>query len=221
MLEAERQAMKWEAYHSSLNIIEREMTLVLDILATAGNQAALMAGFTFVCFTGDVEVPPDAHPAVECIFILTAITAVGTFLFTIIASTMVSMFAPTMGLKGKDGTALRRAVEHMKAYRAIIVGVFHFGLCMFVFVMLFLVWFKLEHNYNAAISTGVIAVATTGMLRFVSVLRRDFAVGADSPKAGGMSRMRPGLLSRSGLPWRSRSFGGGTTYGFRGDTLRP
>ena len=53
MLEAERQAMKWEAYHSSLNIIEREMTLVLDILATAGNQAALMAGFTFVCFTGD------------------------------------------------------------------------------------------------------------------------------------------------------------------------
>ena len=59
------------------------------------------------------------------------------------------------------------------------------------------------------------------LVSFISSSGAESSASFVSPKAGGMSRMRSGLLSRSGLPWRSRSFGGGTTYGFRGDTLRP
>ena len=33
MLEAERSAVKWEAYHNSLNILEREMTMSESALA--------------------------------------------------------------------------------------------------------------------------------------------------------------------------------------------
>ena len=89
MLEAERQAMKWEAYHSSLNILEREMQLVTDYLANVGGQAALMAGFLFVCFTEEIVVP--SNPAVECIFMACVLLAMGAFLYTIISSTMLSV----------------------------------------------------------------------------------------------------------------------------------
>jgi len=43
MLEAERAALKWEAYHASLDIVEREMGVLLQFLTNVGTIGALLA----------------------------------------------------------------------------------------------------------------------------------------------------------------------------------
>ena len=47
-----------------------------------------------------------------------------------------------MGLKGKDGTSMRQAVEGMKHFRNNIMNAFYFGLLMFAVAAVWLVWFK-------------------------------------------------------------------------------
>lgn len=196
MLEAERQAMKWEAYHSSLNILEREMQLVIDYLSNVGNQAALMAGFLFVCLTEEIVVPEDSNPAVECLFMMTVLLAMSAFIYSIVASTLLSVLGarppprrppsarrrrpttsppragPTMGLKGKDGTSMRQAVEGMKHFRNNIMNAYYFGLLMFSVSAVWLVWFKLEHSYTAAVNTVIIIIASFCMLYNFSKMQR-------------------------------------------------
>ena len=119
MFAAERDALKWEAYSGALSIQEREMTVVMSYLDNLGTQAALLAGFAFTCYTDDMGLPEDLHPVLEGIFMMTVSLCVSTMLFTVVSSTLVSSLGPAMALRGKDGTAMRIAVEHMKTNRKV------------------------------------------------------------------------------------------------------
>ena len=62
MLVAEREALKWEAHHASLDILEREMAVTLTLLSNVGTQSALVGGFAFIMFSGEyVLLSPAAQ----------------------------------------------------------------------------------------------------------------------------------------------------------------
>ena len=188
--EAERQAMKWEAYHSSLNILEREMSLVLNYLNNVGNQAALLAGFTFSVFTTDTTVPEGSSPAVECFFILCGCLSTGCFLYVILVSTMVAVLGPTSGLKGKDGTSMRTSVESMKKYRGKVQWTFYLGVLMYVVVICWMIWFKPsnEYNYNSAIATFLIVAAAWWMFTTLRAITTDFGLRSMSDASGAVGQ---------------------------------
>ena len=56
MLTLEASAIANEAQERGLHILEKEMNAVLIYLSNVGTQAALIAGFVFICFTEEVII---------------------------------------------------------------------------------------------------------------------------------------------------------------------
>lgn len=126
---------------------------------------------------------PDDRPAVGCFFMISACLSTGSFLYVIIVSTMVAVLGPTLGLKGQDGTSMRTAVEAMKKYRTKVQYQFYFGVYMYVAVICWMIWFKVQHSYNAAIATVLIVSAAIWMAWTMRKIHGDFALGNDDTSA--------------------------------------
>ncbi|KAL1522124.1 hypothetical protein AB1Y20_021766 [Prymnesium parvum] len=144
MLEAERQALKWEAYHASLDIIEREMTVLLQFLSNIGTVGTLIAGFTWAGFS-DEYMPEHMSETTEIFFMGFITLAFGSMVSTVFASMATSTLGPALALKGVDGTAMRRAVERMKLERRRALTAFTVGGVSFAAAFLVLIWAKLEY----------------------------------------------------------------------------
>ncbi|KAL1511933.1 hypothetical protein AB1Y20_005214 [Prymnesium parvum] len=167
MFAAERDALKWEAYSGALGIQEREMTVLMSYLDNLGTQAALLAGFAFTCYTDDLGLPDDIHPVLEGLFMICVSTCVGAMLFTVVASTLVSSLGPAMALRGKDGTAMRVAVDHMETNRHAIRNSFGIGVFAFLAIVMQLVWHKIKHPVNSCLCTVIVA-SIFGFLLFTT-----------------------------------------------------
>ena len=156
MLAAERYALKWEAYTGALGIQEREMEVIANYLQNLGNQAALVAGFALTCYTAEMGFPSDTvHPVFEGIFFCCVSTSISMMLFCVVTSTLVISMGPAMGLRGKDGTSMRVAVEHMKSSRSMIRQSFEIGCVSFFAAIFQLVWHKVSHRANSSMCTVI------------------------------------------------------------------
>jgi hypothetical protein len=110
MLTLEASAIANEAQERGLHILEKEMNAVLLYLSNVGTQAALIAGFVFICFTEEVPiVGDDVHPVVSLIGVGFATMSFAAMIYTIVCSTVSSSLGPILALKGHDTSAMRRA----------------------------------------------------------------------------------------------------------------
>ena len=168
MFAAERDALKWEAYTDALGIQEREMDVIANYLQNLGNQAALVAGFALTCYTAEMGFPSETvHPVFEGIFFCCVSTSISMMLFCVVTSTLVISMGPAMGLRGKDGTSMRLAVEHMKASRSMIRQSFGIGCVAFFAAIFQLVWHKISHKANSSMCTVICTVVFVYLYNWV------------------------------------------------------
>ena len=119
---------------------------VLAYLGNIGTQAALIAGFVFSCFVegfpgGQLE---GSSNMTELTYMGLCTLCIGMMMYTVICSTLTTSLAPSMALKGKEGSAMRLAVEHMKNDRRSIMVAFAVGSVAFNAVVVCMIWIKLE-----------------------------------------------------------------------------
>jgi hypothetical protein len=135
MIEAERTALQWEAFHSSLNILEREMGVILQYMTNVGTQAALLGGFAFSLIAG-----VEQSPVFEAFYLALAVLSFGLFMYTIICSTLSASLGPTKAYKGKEASAMRAAIESMKSDRRKITFAYNLGVLLFMLLVILQVY---------------------------------------------------------------------------------
>uniref|UniRef100_A0A7S4IW53 H(+)-exporting diphosphatase n=1 Tax=Prymnesium polylepis TaxID=72548 RepID=A0A7S4IW53_9EUKA len=183
MLEAERVALKWEAYHASLDIVEREMGVLLQFFTNVGTIGALLAGFIWNTLSNEFW-PEHMSEAAEICFTGCVCVAFGSMVFSVFSAIVTQTLGPTMALKGKDGTAMRKAVEHMKVERwRVLVGI-SIGMLGFAVAFLILLWHKVEFTASAILGTAVWAVMLVTLVVSVRSTAMNFAVPEASPMVG-------------------------------------
>ena len=93
-------------YHSSLNILEREMLMISTYLDNLSTQAALIAGFIFATFS---PISGAALPLKGTYYASAALTF-GLMIYILVCATLTTSLGPTLALKGSDGSSMRTAV---------------------------------------------------------------------------------------------------------------
>ena len=179
MLAAERDAIQWTAYTDALEILVREMAVIINYLENLGNQAALVAGFAITCYMAEMGFPSDTvHPVFEGAFFCCVTISVTTMLFCVVTSTLVTSLGPERGLRGQDSTSMRVAVEHMKSSRAMIRRSFGIGCVTFIAAVFQILWHKVNHSANSAVCTGLATGIFYYLLRNVRAIFTDFTEDA-------------------------------------------
>lgn len=184
MLAVEAQAVSHEAYANTLALQEREMQVILQHLSNLGNQGALIAGFVFVIFTGEITFD-DTHDVLAVLAMTFSMACFGAMVYVIICSTISCGLGPIMGLKGKDPSAMRVAVQHMRGDRRMIARAFNFGVVCFALLSIVLLWNKLYHQvYNAIIQTVImmfflvsLSVSARAMTKRYEITEEDYTQG--------------------------------------------
>ena len=126
---------------------------VLSYLGNIGTQAALIAGFAFSCFVEGFpggQLEGSSH-LTELTYMGLCTLCIGMMTYTVICSTLTTSLGPAMALKGKEGSAMRRAVEFMKKDRRSIMLSFAVGSLAFNAVVVCMIWIKLEWLWHTNI----------------------------------------------------------------------
>ena len=163
MLAAERDALKWEAYHSSLNILEREMNVIISHLSNIAMVAALLIGFAFSALSEAMSTA-EAEPWEEGLFTVSSCITIALMLYVIICSTLVASLGPEYGFKGKDGTAMRAAIELMKKDRGRAYTGFVLGIFSMIVAINSRVWIKMVSKANFGLSCGILCIIVLFMV---------------------------------------------------------
>jgi hypothetical protein len=138
MLRSDRIALDAEIEHARLNIQERDLNNVTTFLDGLATQSALLSGFAFVAFsTYDINV--ETWKIV--LLYLSTCCALGANLFVLCVGQLVTIYGPTLALKGPKGS-MERAVNLMRYYRSLLFWMFAFGLVSFggMIVMLLFIY---------------------------------------------------------------------------------
>ena len=190
MLEAERNALAVEAYHNSLNIVERELQIYLNDLSMVGTQAALLAGFS-IGFMGEaVGVSQDANVAFEAVFTGMVALTFGLMMYVVGCALVLYSLAPSLALRGSSGSSMRAAVEKIKRDLTSTKRAFGFGSTAFFAVIIMKAWDE-AHLATAIISTLVLLICFGMLVRSIRAMNASYAMhlpgsggGSDSSSKG-------------------------------------
>ena len=141
MLSAERDALAAEVWHGSLNIVERELNILLGFMTNVGTLSALLGGFAF-SLLGDVG--EDVHPVLECLFLSTGVLCFGCFMYVVLISTLCASLAPRKAFKDREKAAMRVAIAEMEVDKRRLNRVFNMGVLLFMVLVVLLTWLNLH-----------------------------------------------------------------------------
>ena len=163
MLRSDRIALDAEIEHARLNIQERDLNNVTSFLDGLATQSALLAGFAFVAFT-TYDVSVEAWKIV--LLYLSTCCALGANLFVLCVGQLVTIYGPTLALKGPKGS-MERAVNLMRYYRSMCFWMFAFGLISFACMIIMLLFIYLPDSYVALLIPCLILISGFFICTFV------------------------------------------------------
>ncbi|CAE8709159.1 unnamed protein product, partial [Polarella glacialis] len=105
-------------------------------------QAAMLAGFAFSYLTAEIPEGPREPPLLlEFAYFFCVCLAIGLQLGVIIISSYLSVWAPSLSLRGKRGTAdLHKACDALRDYQLLVFGCFISGWVIYFFAAILQVW---------------------------------------------------------------------------------
>ena len=109
MLYADKKALETNLKVDLLSIRERELNFYTANCQAIGTQAAMFAGFAFA---GLMQPLPPEPESLRVLFLVSTVFALGIQLVTVVTTTLLSMLAPGLALRGSDG-AMHTAVDGM------------------------------------------------------------------------------------------------------------
>lgn len=121
--------------------------------STIAGQAAMLAGFAFTQLT--TPMPDDYEPpfALEFGYLFFTCMAIGLELSAIILSTFLSVWGPSLALRGRGGAAdLHRAVDCLRDYQLLVFLYFMIGWLIFFLSSCLQVWIYFKRRVAVVVS---------------------------------------------------------------------
>mmetsp|Transcript_60198 Transcript_60198/g.186301 ORF Transcript_60198/g.186301 Transcript_60198/m.186301 type:complete len:270 (+) Transcript_60198:133-942(+) len=121
--------------------------------STITGQAAMLAGFAFTQLT--TPMPDDYEPPfmLEFTYLFLTCAAIGLELSAIILSTFLSVWGPSLALRGQGGTSdLHRAVDCLRDYQFLVFLYFMIGWVIFFVSSLLQVWIYFKRRVAVVVS---------------------------------------------------------------------
>ena len=167
MIEAERAALSAETLHSSLNILEREMTITLNHLNNIATNASLLASLVFA-FVGGVG--DDVHPVFEGFYMALTVASLGLLMYAVLCATLASSLAPNKAFKDREHASMRIAMENLKHDQRMVNKAFNSGVALFTVVVAMHEWTAVDADRWPTFAICVIIIiafsaATTMTMR--------------------------------------------------------
>lgn len=150
MLWADKRALETNLKLSLLEIRERELNLYTNNCMNISVIAALFAGFSYCAFDPGVSLGDAADREVGALaksqvarqlYLVSALCALGLQILSLVSSTLLSMLAPGLGLRGPDGS-MHTAVDEMKGEYQTAVYYLLFGMCMMLISVALYCWIQ-------------------------------------------------------------------------------
>mmetsp|Transcript_1548 Transcript_1548/g.4998 ORF Transcript_1548/g.4998 Transcript_1548/m.4998 type:complete len:281 (-) Transcript_1548:263-1105(-) len=121
--------------------------------STIAGQAAMLAGFAFAQLT--TPMPEDYVPPLmlEFGYLVLTCTSIGLELSAIILSTFLSVWGPSLALRGRGGTSdLHRAVDCLRDYQFLVFLYFIVGWVIFFVSNILQVWIYFKRRVAVVVS---------------------------------------------------------------------
>lgn len=175
-----------------VEIRQSELDWYCDNYSAMTGQAAMLAGFAFSQL--QTELPTDKHkPALELCFgylFLTCMT-IGLELSAIILSTALSVWGPSLALRGKGGTAdLHKAVDALRAYQSVVFFYFIVGWIMYFFSAILQIWIYTAREV-ALVVTIPMSGFVLGILWYTLDIIRELRVEDHEAVSGKIEALQP------------------------------
>lgn len=166
MLHITKNAIVTDVVVSEVEIRQMEVDWYCNNYSTMTGQAAMLAGFAFSQLT--TPFPDNHEPSLplEFAYLFLVCSTIGLELSAIILSSFLSVWAPSLALKGKNGSSdLHRAVDCLRDYQGLVFWYFVVGwVLMFISnILLLWIYFKMRVALVVTIPLSLFIVAIVGL----------------------------------------------------------
>ena len=179
MLYADKRALQTNLKVSLLAIRERELVFYTHNSLAIGTQAAMFAGFAFAGLTQPL---PEEASLLRAMFLVCNVSSLGLQLITMVSTTLLSMLAPGLALRGPDGsmhTAVDGMVdEYRRSFYCFILGM----VCTHG-AAVFFVWMAFP-PLQASVLTVCVLTSLGLLYRYIRRLMLTFAIAPEALKTG-------------------------------------
>mmetsp|Transcript_25781 Transcript_25781/g.60183 ORF Transcript_25781/g.60183 Transcript_25781/m.60183 type:complete len:248 (-) Transcript_25781:565-1308(-) len=179
MLYADKRALETNLKVSLLAIREKELNFYVSNCQSIGTQAAMLAGFAFA---GLMQPLPPEPEVLRVLFLMSTVSALGLQLVTVVTTTLLSMLAPGLALRGPDG-AMHAAVDGMIDEYRLGFYTFLFGLLFIHGAAIFFVWLAFP-LMEAVVLTTCLMFSLFMMYRYIRKMFVTFALPKDTLDSG-------------------------------------
>lgn len=163
MLQLKKNQLVTAVAQSQADIRQMEIDWYCNNYDTITGQATMLAGFAFSQLTTPMPDDPMPPMALEFSYLFLTCMAIGLELTAIILSTFLSVWAPSLAIRGKNGSAdLHKAVDCLRDYQTLVFGCFIVGWILFFISNICQVWIYFRRR--------VALVVTVPLLFFVLLI---------------------------------------------------
>jgi len=179
MLYADKRALETNLKVSLLSIREKELNFYVTNCQSIGTQAAMLAGFAFA---GLMQPLPPEPEVLRVLFLVSTVSALGLQLVTVVTTTLLSMLAPGLALRGPDGS-MHAAVDGMVEEYRLSFYTFILGLLAIHGSAIFFVWLAFQ-LFQAFVLTAALLLSVATIYRYFRRLMLNFAIPKEKLTTG-------------------------------------
>lgn len=191
MLHLQKNQLVTNVARKQVEIRQMEVDWYCGCYSTMTGQAAMLAGFAFTQLT--TPMPEDPEPGLQLQFSYLFLTcmAIGLELSAIILSAFLSVWAPSLALRGKGGASdLHRAVDCLRDYQFMVFVYFVAGWFVFFVSSILQVWIYFKRRV-AVVVTFPLSCFIVAIVWYTCDITNKLRLGEDEVVSGKIDHFTP------------------------------
>jgi len=141
MLQLSKNSLVTDVAKTQVEIRKLEIDWYCDNYSTIAGQAAMLAGFAFTQLTTPMPEHNEPGFVLEFSYLFLTCTSIGLELSAIVLSTFLSLWGPSLALRGRAGSNdLHRAVKCLSDYQEFVFLYFMVGWVVFFISNIMQIW---------------------------------------------------------------------------------
>jgi len=191
MLAVAKNTVVTGAAKDQVEVRQLEIDWYCNNYSTINVQAAMLAGFAFAQITTPMPEEPAPPLMLEFGYLFLTCTALGLELGAIILSTFLSVWAPSLALRGKEGTMdLHKAVTVLHEYQNLIFLYFIVGWLLFFVSNICQVWIYFRRRV-AVVVTFPLSLFVLAILYYTCTIMQGLRLDDNEAVVGKIDHFQP------------------------------
>ncbi|OLQ03949.1 hypothetical protein AK812_SmicGene13065 [Symbiodinium microadriaticum] len=191
MLQLRKNKIVTQVSKGQVEIRQMEVDWYCGNYQTISGQAAMLAGFAFNFLTA--PMPKDKEPCIwlEFFYFFCVSTALGAELGVIVISSYLSVWAPSLALRGKRGAVdLHKACDTLRDYQALVFSCFMCGWIVHFIASILQVWIFYKRSIATFVSIPFL-LFTVAIIWYLVDLRQKLSLSETEVVTGKISHFQP------------------------------